>query len=274
MKDTDIFEKVKNIEREIRELCDKRYRDGVSDGFDDGYNQGYFDAKGTKDDEIREQGRKDAWECARKMVLSDEDGGIALSDILKIFGMTQYSAMKRFSASEAIAKIKEYEENQKRTCDTCQYLHGGFNSIKKCANCYGNSGWTPKQTEQRCKSKMTIDEAITHCEEVADSKCDECGAEHRQLAEWLKELKRLREQTRWIPVSERPPETDDEVIAYDGADAFVAWYGVNGWHSTDNRFGPRVPIIEWKPINLPKAEEKTNDSCWKEYYESKFMKKV
>ena len=40
---------------------------------------------------------------------------------------------------------------------------------------------------------MTIDEAIKHCEEVADSKCDECGAEHRQLAEWLKELKERRE---------------------------------------------------------------------------------
>ena len=87
-------------------------------------------------------------------------------------------------------------------------------------------------------------------------------------------IKALEQEPRWIPVSERPPETDDEVIAYDGADAFVAWYGVNGWHSTDNRFDPRVPIIEWKPINLPKAEEKTNDSCWKEYYESKFMKKV
>ena len=81
-------------------------------------------------------------------------------------------------------------------------------------------------------------------------------------------------EERWIPVSERTPEIDDEVIAYDGADAFVAWYGVNGWHSTDNRFDSRVPIIKWKPINLPKAEEKTSDSCWKEYYESKFMKKV
>ena len=122
MKDAGIFEKVKNIEREIRELCDKRYRDGVSDGFDDGYNQGYFDAKGTNDDEIREQGRKDAWECARKMMLSDEDGGIALSDILKIFGMTQYSAIKRFSASEAIAKLKEYEKKQKKDyCEGCRY---------------------------------------------------------------------------------------------------------------------------------------------------------
>ena len=48
---------------------------------------------------------------------------------------------------------------------------------------------------------MTIEEAIKHCEEVAES-CErgnpkkrgksECAKEHRQLAEWLKELKELR----------------------------------------------------------------------------------
>ena len=70
---------------------------------------------------------------------------------------------------------------------------------------------------------MTIDEAIQHCEEVAKEqdklckryddasgytrshnedirttdakKCAECAEEHRQLAEWLKELKALKEQT-------------------------------------------------------------------------------
>ena len=54
---------------------------------------------------------------------------------------------------------------------------------------------------------MTLDEAIRHCEEVAEQKehdsvelidmldeldvdaCKECAADHRQLAEWLKELK-------------------------------------------------------------------------------------
>lgn len=46
---------------------------------------------------------------------------------------------------------------------------------------------------------MTLDEAIKHCEEVADYDCYgekqlKCAEEHRQLAEWLKELKRLREQ--------------------------------------------------------------------------------
>ena len=76
---------------------------------------------------------------------------------------------------------------------------------------------------------ITLDEAIQHCEEVAKQQeemaweaelqeeyeksknCKECAADHRQLAEWLKELKKLREQTRWIPVSERLPENTKPV---------------------------------------------------------------
>lgn len=68
---------------------------------------------------------------------------------------------------------------------------------------------------------MTLDEAIKHAEEVAKEKeneaqdleyskldwkhganqCSECSKEHRQLAEWLKELKQLRKQKKtglWI----------------------------------------------------------------------------
>ena len=45
---------------------------------------------------------------------------------------------------------------------------------------------------------LDLESAIKHCEEVADGfteqgKCAECAAEHRQLAEWLKELKNARE---------------------------------------------------------------------------------
>lgn len=76
---------------------------------------------------------------------------------------------------------------------------------------------------------MTIDEAIKHAEEVAEEKeneaqdleyfkldwkyeakqCSKCAKEHRQLAEWLKELKQLREQTRWVPVSDGLPEDSE-----------------------------------------------------------------
>ena len=68
---------------------------------------------------------------------------------------------------------------------------------------------------------MTLDEAIKHAEEVSKEKeneaqdleysrldwrheanqCSECSKEHRQLAEWLKELKQLRKQKKtglWI----------------------------------------------------------------------------
>lgn len=37
---------------------------------------------------------------------------------------------------------------------------------------------------------MTLDEAIKHAEEVGNA-CDKCAKEHRQLAEWLKDYKRL-----------------------------------------------------------------------------------
>ena len=42
-------------------------------------------------------------------------------------------------------------------------------------------------------SPLTLDEAIKHAEERASLSCDECAKQHRQLAEWLKELKQYRE---------------------------------------------------------------------------------
>ena len=42
---------------------------------------------------------------------------------------------------------------------------------------------------------MTLDEAIQHCEEKAQCGTD-CGMEHKQLAEWLKELKTRREKVK------------------------------------------------------------------------------
>ena len=93
---------------------------------------------------------------------------------------------------------------------------------------------------------MTIDETIKYAEEVAEENqrvvdtsvvfddvtidelyCDDTevieehlanyqrrAEEYRQFAEWLKELKQLREQTRWIPVSKRLPEKRGRYLAY------------------------------------------------------------
>ena len=57
---------------------------------------------------------------------------------------------------------------------------------------------------------MTLDEAIKHAEEVFNSTC---GKEHKQLAEWLKELKEKKEKCKWIKYDYRtmcPEEHDIE----------------------------------------------------------------
>lgn len=155
---------------------------------------------------------------------------------------------------------------------------------------------------------MTLDEAIKHAEEVAEenennaqiwhkqtknrlvdfcdkaiqaeNNCIKCAEEHRQLAEWLKELKQLREQTRWIPISKGLPKDLEPVnITWvnhnpgsDYADikdkAFTAtgvyfngqWY----WWSTlctdilaeyshnyDDVIDDDIEIIAWQPLPLP-----------------------
>ena len=86
---------------------------------------------------------------------------------------------------------------------------------------------------------MTLDEAIEHAEEVAEEKeeqaweaqlqeeyitCKDCAKEHRQLAEWLKELKQLRKQPktgRWIPVSEKLPEDDKKQYIVQKTNGFI-----------------------------------------------------
>lgn len=136
---------------------------------------------------------------------------------------------------------------------------------------------------------MTLDEAIKHCEEVMMENfektkdrnasdpiainCFECADEHRQLAEWLKELKAYREQTRWIPVSERLPEENGRYVVYINAKVHLIQiipFAKNlheisldftskkaGWYDYDSEYGffERTGIEAWMPLPEPyKAE--------------------
>ena len=68
---------------------------------------------------------------------------------------------------------------------------------------------------------MTLDEAIIHCEDVANSKCDKCGEEHRQLAEWLKELKQTRQVIEDIKAEAfRQSEQNNENFSHDWNEGF------------------------------------------------------
>jgi len=110
---------------------------------------------------------------------------------------------------------------------------------------------------------MTLEEAIKHAEEVADLceyvACQEgkCAEEHRQLAEWLKELKQLREQTRWIHTSERLPEKYKEVLTC-SLRGFIEIQdmGSNYWEDQYGDLSDIDEVIAWMPLPEPYNAEK------------------
>ena len=84
------------------------------------YDKGYDDATaeiGSDEQAIAEKayqrGLSDAWEAARKICLNDSDGGLTITEIAKIFDVSYYrDAMKKYSAHEAIEKIRQYEQEK------------------------------------------------------------------------------------------------------------------------------------------------------------------
>ena len=85
-------------------------------------------------------------------------------------------------------------------------------------------------------SRLTLDEAITHCKEKSNR--SECGKEHEQLAGWLKELQRykdLEKQGRLIEVIRCKDciRHSDEYIA--GADG-ISWCDEHEHLTDDNDY--------------------------------------
>lgn len=149
---------------------------------------------------------------------------------------------------------------------------------------------------------MTLDEAIKHAEKVAEeqekvakewhenqvrkcalipfaemdytheNECKECASEHRQLAEWLKELKQLREQPRWIPCSEKLPkaeygESDSVLVCFENGTQDVLYFDGSNWRyptgesyiSVNYKNGWHNKVLAWMPLPKPyEPQEREN----------------
>lgn len=115
------------IDKRSRQMKDYSITEDLMDGittdletaYDYGYDQGYgdgmkasCDCKGNMESEYN-RGLNDAWEAARKLAVSSKEGGLDTETIVKIFdGLTYYAVFEAVSASEAVAKIKEYEQQK------------------------------------------------------------------------------------------------------------------------------------------------------------------
>lgn len=86
----------------VRNAYDRGYKQGEKDGYEYGKQDGY------------NRGSYDAWECARKIVETLVEPHFESGYMVNIFRCeSAITAMTNNSASEAIAKIKEYEETSK-----------------------------------------------------------------------------------------------------------------------------------------------------------------
>ncbi len=117
---------------------------------------------------------------------------------------------------------------------------------------------------------MTIDEAIERYTRNAEYERTHGNLQgyldFRQLAEWLTELKKLREQTRWIPVSERLPE-DGEIVLITSSDMYLSklkpwcgWKNRNNWYTftANGSYLIKYPIA-WMPLPEPFEPQESED---------------
>lgn len=84
----------------------------MEEAFKNGYDAACkdIDVK-SKTNAAYQKGLEDAWDAARKIVLSREDGGLfGYEERKAVFGCGNYMALKTFLAPEAIEKIRQYEQ--------------------------------------------------------------------------------------------------------------------------------------------------------------------
>lgn len=129
-------------------------RDEVMNGIENrvkqAYNAGYKVGANDSDrlSSPYHKGLEEAWECAKKIY------NMSAEKIIAIFGSC--SNWVNFTATEAIAKIKEYEEKQNqeiKNCATCKHVK----KIDICLECEyedsinGYSKWEPKEPDNEIR---------------------------------------------------------------------------------------------------------------------------
>lgn len=130
----------------------KQAQELIEQAYNRGYKAGYEACKEPKDALI-EKGRNEAWEAARKIMQMNI---VEKHAIFGEIGRMTYSVILELSASEAIEKIKSYEEQKKEDSEirvgdevyfldptatrvvTCIYK---FNEVTKAVQITSNGKW-------------------------------------------------------------------------------------------------------------------------------------
>lgn len=120
----------KLTEHQIHEFAEQIYNIGFEDGYIDDKGQKWTDDQLKTESEMYVKGLNDAWECARKLVVAKTIE--EWDSIYEYMNVANYiNIFEKYSASEAIEKIKEYEAKQKQS-ETSYEAHCKIGHCKDC----------------------------------------------------------------------------------------------------------------------------------------------
>lgn len=93
---------------------------------------------------------------------------------------------------------------------------------------------------------LNLEQAIEHCEEKSCGN-SECALEHKQLAEWLRELQHYRNI--WKDPSQKPKEGERVLIQVDGSQMYIGDYFKHDNLEGVHREPSRGWWTSWKTID-------------------------
>lgn len=146
-------------------LC-KEVANCIRNAYDRGYKQGFKDGNYNKEffcnlnfEHGTNKGLDDAWELLRKLRHPSYEDTYSDDEKRDIFGyVSADSILTNLSASEAIKKVKEYEEKQKqdeKNCDECAWKYTAYDDYdewkKHCFKCINRSCFEPMRTDDEIK---------------------------------------------------------------------------------------------------------------------------
>ena len=173
------------MEKQIHDFAELMCKTGYEDGYSRGYDEGVKDGQKGKISELLIdtyiQGLNDAWECARKIILCEAKGGFSTDKYTEVFGnIATFQALEILSASEAIAKIKEYEEKENK-------IHVGDEVV---SDAFDEKGIVTHITDKSCVSLIC---GMSSMISTSLDKVHKTGKSYPQIIELLNMLDNSKE---------------------------------------------------------------------------------
>ena len=116
----------------------KQAQELIEQAYNRGFKAGQENALAVNSNKFVEQGRNEAWEAARKFYLPIKDGGLFAEEIREIFGVESFATiLKEFSASEAVERLRVYENEEQEKQEKDEEIHVGDEVILNANSSFG-----------------------------------------------------------------------------------------------------------------------------------------